>query len=585
MPSTIFGITNTPAISLAGGQWGPTSLIGGRNAKQCLGQNSEIDFRFTGTLLTMLCNYAASVTMQVSVDGGAFVTIPNNAGAWSSVTVATGLTDTQHTCTVQHSGGTQANFYIDTDSSFTVTGAVPALTTPDPAVFGPVTYLTQTPAPFAIEGGWTNSNLAGYSSPPSLQTIWEDSSIRFRAKIGTFKLWVAQNGGKYQLQVDGKDVGAAVADVSAFPYGWITLGSGLDVTTEHEYGVSVSYVTSGLAFLYAVMTIGGTGINQAYSFAPRQAVACYGDSITLGTNGTGNDSGLAFPHKLGLQRSSNLFNKGMGGSTVKQFGSGVPAVTTGAGEATTRTPDITGITPAPAYCIVLYGTNDLAQVGGAETSVQFQTSYQAMMNALVTGLPNTKFFCLGILPRKDFLAAARAPWTAAIQAVVTALANMKVVFVATEGWIDDSAASPDLYDSVHPNATGYAKVVTRLLGLFPSGNSAFLTTPQGACDTFVESRVGSKGPLQAAPAASSGTLIISPTPKYYLWDAIGNLLLDDLDVSGYDVAAGSAPLCFYNMDWRGYAAGNYLYSLVEVEVGSDGVERRYVTTGLVQLKA
>lgn len=477
MPTTNYPLTNTNLVF--SGQW-TDLLAGGHNARQFSGQNTQIDFVATGTLLTMLCNYPNTVTVQASVDGGAFTTLPNNGGTWANVTIFTGLSDTAHTVTIKHTSGTQGDFYLDRDTAFALTGAAPAVAAP--SGFGPqyplnsTTFVSQS----AQEGGWASETVGGYSAPQARTSVWTDAAVRFRAACGTIKGWIFQDGATLKFQSDGADQTGTVVLPNTSQYGWVTLASGLDTAIEHEYSFSVANVIGGKTYVYAVMLVSGTGLAAA-SFAPRAPLACYGDSLTIAVTGTGNNAAAGFAHKLGLQKSLAVHNRGVAGSTVKQFGSGGPPVTTQAGEATTRTPDITGLTPAPAFVILLYGTNDLAQVGGSETAVQFQASYQTMMNALIAALPATKFLCLGILPRKDFNAAARAPWSAAIQTVANGFASANVQFVATEGWIDDSAGSPDLFDSVHPNATGYDKMVTQLAPLVGFGTqlNAASVTSQG----------------------------------------------------------------------------------------------------------
>lgn len=113
--------------------------------------------------------------------------------------------------------------------------------------------------------------------------------------------------------------------------------------------------------------------------------------------------------------------------------------------------------------MVLYGTNDMSQLGGPESVAEFQASYQDMLQQLVSSLPSTKFRCLGMLQRRDYSASDRAPWSAAIQNAVLAVYSPNVQFIPVEGWIDDSADSPDLFDNVRPNPTGYQKIENRLL--------------------------------------------------------------------------------------------------------------------------
>jgi lysophospholipase L1-like esterase len=465
MPTSTYGANNANIVF--SGQW--TDLVaGGHNAREFAGANTQIDFVATGTTLTMLCSYPSSVTIQASVDGGAFATIGNTGGAWASATIFSGLSDAAHTVTIKHTGGAQGDFYLDRDSAFSLTGASPAVASP--SGFGTqytlnnTTFVTQS----SQEGGWQSESLGGYGSPQLRTTVWTDAAVRFRAKCQTIKVWTFQDGATLKFQIDGVDQSGTVVAPNTSQYGWVTLASGLDSAAEHEYGFSLAGIPGGKTYVYAVMLVGGTGLVNT-TFAPRASLAGYGDSIVQATAGTGNNAAAGFLHKLALQKGLAAENRGVAGSTAKQFGSGSPPVTTQAGEAATRLPDITGLSPAPAFVVVLYGRNDMSQIGGAETVAQFQTSYQAMMGALVAALPATRFFCLGILPCKDYNAAARAPWSAAIQTVAQGFVSANVQFVSTEGWIDDGAGSADLYDNVHPNASGYDKIVTQLSSLVGFG--------------------------------------------------------------------------------------------------------------------
>src|SRR5205085_458855 len=143
------------------------------------------------------------------------------------------------------------------------------------------------------------------------------------------------------------------------------------------------------------------------------------------------DSSQGFVHLIGRRKRLPVSNRGVNASTVVPSQNVWPNPYE-AGDV--RLADVTSITPAPAQVVVLYGTNDMAQIGGPESVADFQAAYLDMMQKLASALPNTRFRCLGILPRKDIGAADRAPWSAAIQAVVTSLNSPRVRFIPTEGW-------------------------------------------------------------------------------------------------------------------------------------------------------
>ena len=456
MPTTAFASVN--AAIVFSGQWSD-GVFGSHNGKQLIGSCSEIDVVATGTQLTLMSYIDSAATIQISIDGGAWTTIAATTNTWASQTLFTGLSDTAHAVGIRAVGA--PSWWVDRDALFSVTGGSPGVSFP--TGFGTQYPLSDTTfaANSQQEGGWIAGNLGFYTTPQSKSTPYADTSVTFTAQCASIKVWMLLDGTKIDVQRDGVDIGTITVPNSAPQMGWVTVATGLDATMPHRYTLTVCFVPSN-TLVYAVMPVGGVGLVMK-SYSVRSALVVTGDSIVRAEVGTGSNAMQGFAHLLGTTRNMAVDNKGVASSTVHQFGSGIAPVTTQAGEAAGRMTELTGISPAPQTVVLLYGTNDMAQGGGAETTAAFQTSYQAMLTTLASGLPTSKLLCLGILPRKDFNAAARASWSTAIQAAITALANSRITFVGMEGVVDDSAGSADLFDNVHPNAGGYTKIANYLL--------------------------------------------------------------------------------------------------------------------------
>ncbi len=432
------------------GQWLDWVIPSGRAVRQWQGQNTQLDLVITGTELLMLCNYdAGQVTMQVSVDGGAFTPLAGNGGTWADVTVFSGLSDSPHAVTIKQTAGSTAWFYLDFNTAFTVSGAAPAIGAPPNAP----AMIPLSGGRLLVEGGWNGQALAGYSNPPVSISSWMDAAVRLRAKCNALSVWMLLDGSKIKTQIDGVDGALLTADPPVWAagtpvYGWLQIMSGLDNAVEHEYSFSLAYSPYGASAIHAVGLTGG----EISGVAGRRPVriAFYGDSVTYGTTGTGNDSSLGYVHRVGFFTGRHgpfeIWNRAIPGTTVKDSGA-------------VRVSDL--ISAAPTQVVILYGTNDMTGVGGPETISEFQIAYSNMLAQIISGLTGAKIFCLGIMPRND-VAVDRQPWSAAIKAAVNGAGSKNLIFVPVEGWIDPAT---DTADGVHPNGSGYAKIAARLEGL------------------------------------------------------------------------------------------------------------------------
>lgn len=439
------------------------------------GRGTEVRFTATGTDCSMPYLATADLSVSVQVDGGS-VTTPTlvHNTTWqtggSALSLFSGLSDTAHTVVVKLLAAGQTQFYTQQTGFVTVTGASPALALPTGysnaqtrlSASGVTNYVQ-------LEGGqWTTSNQQSYTTN-WYTAAWTDGGIRFKATITDLSVWAYGDGMRFRLYVDGVLSGSTTTVASDSTWNWRTVGSGLDGANEHEYIIQfVKTGSGGAVYAYSLMTLGGTGINTA-TLAARDKWAFYGDSITACSNASlsPQESWQGYAYKLSVIHNVQCANRGVGSSTVHQFASGIAPFTTQAGEATTRVTDITNASPPPKAVVILYGTNDLAQIAGAETTTQFQTSYTQMLTRLIAGLPGaTVLYCLGILNRTGFTQSDIDPWNAAIQASITAasgtagsdaVANGHLRYISMNGVLTPAS---DEGDGLHPNNGGYDKIVT-----------------------------------------------------------------------------------------------------------------------------
>ena len=416
------------------------------NTKQQVGADSSVDVAFTGTGCAAMMSLNG--TQGSSVDGGAYGSLYNSSFAWVLAPVASGLSDALHTLAVR--GGN--SFGIDRDVGLIVYGAAPAVSFR--ADYG-ISYRLNT-TPFTTYGraeGWAITGAAGYTN--CRETSYYDCGIRIRRKCSWIKIWANKYGSKYRVWRNGVVVGAAVADANDTRWGYVTVASGLDSSTEAEYEIRQVYGPQGTR-VWDVMT-DDPGLPSAAVSALPATIGFYGNSLTAAV--TNGDSSGGFASKVCKALGRSVYNRGLPGSTVKHFASGAAATTTGAGE--TRTADITTLSPAPSKVVNEYGSNDMAQQGAGETAADLQASYQSMLVAQRAGLPSAKIYCLGIFPRQSFNLST---WNAAVQAAVAAVADANIVFVPTTNWITLS----DTVDQIHPSDTtggGNDKIANRLLSL------------------------------------------------------------------------------------------------------------------------
>ena len=473
--STTFPINNANVYS--SGQWWDTPNPVSGNAAARLsrvgkGQGFQIDFVATGTDLTMSCYpYATAPVYTVSVDGGAAtnITLPAT-GAWATASLFAALADAAHTVSIKHSTGNVDNLFLDYNGFLVLTGAAPSLSAP--AGFGPVYNLTVNPY-VAREGGW--NYLTGgswYNWPHLLQNnssnAWTDVKVRFRATCTSLKIWCVNNSQKYRLWIDGVAQTTQVSAPSGGAYNWITMGTGLDGTAEHEYAISVDGGTSATDLL-SVMAIGGT-LNTTYLFGtPRGALVCIGDSIVQGVTGTSTNSAGSWVSRLAAAKNRQPVNLGINGNWLLSQ----PVSTAGVqdrlwedmGEAAA------GLGGASIdYVLLQIGHND---ANNSAVAADFQQGYTWAIQRIAQLFPNATILCMGILPTSAATASAnRTAFNTAISTAVTNSGIAKARYISTDGVISTAStgSTQDTFDGTHPTGgtlagqtgDGSGKIVTLL---------------------------------------------------------------------------------------------------------------------------
>lgn len=440
--TTNYGYTAT-GIYLSG-YWTQPGILSGSQRLNGAGANSQIDVVLTGTDATIRVFAGSGNAFEVSVDGGVYVQVAiagGNQNVWYAYPLFSSLSDTAHTVSVKFlAGGT----YFDRDNLFQVTGASPA---------------TSAPAGYDTQRVLTDATLSAYISPEGYSSVltnnsyplvdkwqYQDATIRFRASCTSIKIWSLHQNVRFRVAMDGVMLPGSILDANDNLYGWTTLASGLP-TGVHTYQI-ITYTFSTL-FAYALMLPGDTGLVTSSALPVHRVVAFYGDSITAGQNNGTGDTSTGWVWLASLAANLAPVNRGVNGATVV-------GASGSAGEF--RVTDITTLSPAPAVCVILYGTNDRVVLTSQAT---FGASYLAMLNKLTAGLPSCKFICLGILP----VGGTEIPYNNTIASVVAGMNNPNVVFKDTATWINPAT---DLVDSVHPNTAGDAKVAVKVAQLFPT---------------------------------------------------------------------------------------------------------------------
>lgn len=326
-------------------------------------------------------------------------------------------------------------------------------------------------SPFAdwasLEGAWFPATTGAYTAPAALISTFQNVSVRFVTNSASISVTLFANGQKWMLLQDGKLL-ATYADNNAATWQTVALATGLSGTHEYVF-TRIGGGSQTTCYLYSVTL--DDGCFPTAKAARYNRILGYGDSLMEGISGLPADSSQGFFWRLaGIAWHHEVVNLGISGTTVLATG-----------QTDANIANVSSFAFNADACVVCYGTNDLAQVSGAETVGQFQTAYQTMLTKLRAALPPTaagllpRLYCQGILPRKDYLPAQIAPWNAAIQAAIAAVGDANTVYVETSTWVNtasDLAAS----DNVHMSQVGVRKYVAQMLARFPDAYPAVAGT-------------------------------------------------------------------------------------------------------------
>jgi lysophospholipase L1-like esterase len=461
---SVFLTTNANVVW--GGAYTDFSNAAGRAAREFTSHGAQFDLVATGTALTVSC-YGNGDTLDITIDGGAPTALTPAAG-WHSETLFTGLSDTAHTVRVKTRG--TAGTYWDETGFLTLTGAAPALSLP--SGFGSNAVLKSGATTYIVTDGsgeiiTSEGNDLCLRGAGNVGGGGGHGQLRFKATTSGLNFWCYRGGDIFRVIVDDDaTMGTSFTTSSDNTWGWQSV-TGLDGGAEHQYQIALCH-QGGAGNTYLASVNLKDGSFNTTTLVARTLWGFYGDSITQDLTTT--DYGQDFPEQFCVTRKVGWYVAGLNGSAVQNSISGASA-----GE--TRTADLTGLSTKPTRVIVLYGHNDANSAGYVASS--FKTSYKAMLNALVAGLPaGTKIYCLGILNTTASNAAAnRTSANTQISAGVTEIGNPNVTYVSTDGWITPAT---DTTDGTHPNATGYTNIVTNLLVAIPAEGVA------GAWPWFVD---------------------------------------------------------------------------------------------------
>lgn len=456
MPTTNFSVTDAKVV------WGGYLLdfaFGGSTLRQRPNGNGfNCRFVVTGTQCDFPI-YGNNNNARVVVDGSAS-DIATGAAGFKDITLFSGLSDAAHEVWLTT---TYVNIGNANSPDMKVTGAAPALA----AVSGYDGYTRYEPD----ASGITRDNCLQLLTAEGNNNTATDQAagtgarkgghIRFKATCTSIYVWsyLGTSSGALRLIVDddntmGTKVTPTRVDIETWGwFGW----TGLDGGTEHTYTIMYAHDGTGggdQPYIREVLTVGGTMNSSAP--ATRNEAAFYGDSITSDSAYYAGDHGLWWIQKFCTRRTNKTghVQVGIAGSAVQNSISGANA-----GE--TRTNDIVNMTVAPFECFIQYGTNDANDAG--YSAAAFRTAYDNMLTALVSGLPSTKFKCMGMFDRAAGTGQTNRPSVnTQISNAVTAQANANVTYINTDNWITPAT---DTDDGLHPNATGAQKIAIQLAAL------------------------------------------------------------------------------------------------------------------------
>ena len=457
------------------------------------------DFKFTGTSLSMgLANVGGVVNLNVTVDGITSSPMMPAQGttAWPAATVIWTGNQGTHTAQIREAYTGYPHFLaIDSANAFIASGTTPSFA--PPADTGP-TYVINQPLfskHSAREGAWeyAHAGLIGNVDSPTLYaTLRVGQVLRWRGHATKIRLrGYRAGGGVISFLQDGvAGTAFAVPTDSNDPYGWFTLGTPVDVSGDHEYGVVVS---SGTIFIHEVQMCGGA-LNTTATFVQRGNLVGFGDSKMVGAGlgaqnsvPGGYDVGNGYLFKVARATNRACLNLGRSGSTL---------LTDPVGSALGYNAEVisdylaylpTGWDASQDVIVWELGYNDAQRVidGSAASVTAWTNAITAKLAALATTGANV--FIYAIPPSSTFNLINTSTHTdvyatilnAATQNAVTALNVSNVVFRSTtvtgphalNGAINPGYATlgaGDTQDGVHFNSHGESQMLAILTADVPT---------------------------------------------------------------------------------------------------------------------
>lgn len=383
-------------------------------------------------------NYSSGA-LRVSVDGAAYTNLTGAAGGY--FTLFSGLSDVEHYVVVKIGnayGDASAYFLKSAADSLVVAGSNTYIDLPYSFAFSNTIGANHDSAAYGI------ANTANFL-PALTKFSTIGSNIGAIVIRGNFhNLFASVNATadpvKFYVSTDGAD--PVMHDLSAVA----NTGGHVAKLPALPGGVHTYYIwacTRG-----AVSAVSG---DSALVSAPqyKRQMHQFGDSITEGqaVSNRGEVDTLRVAAALGFAGLTS----GVSGYTIQQIDTMLDTVL----------PQLT-VDSADDVAIVAAGRNNVTTDADALDAVEIAAYESIISKLLAKGY--SKVLCRGILPSGTRLNL----WTAAnasIQAIVTGLANPKVVFI-------DTSACPTYTsianDKTHPDAAGYAVVAAFVKPLYQS---------------------------------------------------------------------------------------------------------------------
>lgn len=395
----------------------------------------------TGSSATMNIYQALAGGFNFSVDDGAFQVTTGGAG-FQDVTIFTGLSDSQHLVRVVSSAGYNSGGAATRKSGnlFSVTGAAPAV-----SIIGTGVHVTD-PSLVGQHLSETDNTPGGAITPTFRRVSYlfpntggnsnysRNGITKIRAQTSEIWVFTGDPAGHYAI-----DNGAQVTTV--FPAGigerrcWRRLATGLDAGTQHTYTITNGRTAASPSTDVPVQGVMIPSAGAYGTYTAQKTALQFGDSITEGANG----ASTIYTGTLDI----------LVGSAAVGF-CGLPCGKGGAVAATLDTAmdsiyDGNGHFPVGDVAILAIGRNDTS--GAA-----FRASYDSIIGKLLAaGWP--KVLCRGITP--DQAGTFLLTLDTDIQTVVTARANVNVIFISSATWTNIGTNESPPFSGTHPTDAGY----------------------------------------------------------------------------------------------------------------------------------